>query len=201
MGQKYVIELEEMPFTNEANGDKLWRVKGFNSLVFDEEGLKKLCTLRHETGIVNDARFVEGFERGKDKGIDIGNAEMWGIVRAIMLLSNMGGMTYTQLEDCFGTSNPNEIFTMPWEVIKDKYYQWQQKKKKEEENEFHVNDEVESNDGKEKYVVTDIAEGVNCTFLRGIDANGKWCSKEKNRVHKTGRVINVQMIMDVLKGE
>lgn len=37
MGKKYVIELEDEPITN-----GLWKVKGFNSLVFDQNGLDKL---------------------------------------------------------------------------------------------------------------------------------------------------------------
>lgn len=44
MGKKYVIELEEEPFVSSEPGEykKLYRVEGFNSLVFDEEGLKRL---------------------------------------------------------------------------------------------------------------------------------------------------------------
>lgn len=37
MGKKYVIELEDEPITS-----GLWKVKGFNSLVFDQNGLDKL---------------------------------------------------------------------------------------------------------------------------------------------------------------
>lgn len=51
MGRKYIIELEDEPFGK--NDDpriprgmiELWRVKGFNSLVFDDNGLKKLKPL------------------------------------------------------------------------------------------------------------------------------------------------------------
>jgi hypothetical protein len=47
MNSKYEIELEEMYVRDGAestqNGpERLYRVKGFNSLVFDDEGLKKL---------------------------------------------------------------------------------------------------------------------------------------------------------------
>ena len=41
MGRKYVIELCEKPMKNE-NGNDIWRVKGFNTLVFDQNGLDKL---------------------------------------------------------------------------------------------------------------------------------------------------------------
>jgi len=39
--EKYIIELEDAPFVG-IDGDRLWRVKGFRSLVFDSEGLKRL---------------------------------------------------------------------------------------------------------------------------------------------------------------
>ena len=41
MGKKYIIELCEKPMKNE-NGNDIWRVKGFNTLVFDQNGLDKL---------------------------------------------------------------------------------------------------------------------------------------------------------------
>lgn len=41
MGKKYIIELEDKPF-HKGNGDFLYRVKGFNSLVFDKNGVGKL---------------------------------------------------------------------------------------------------------------------------------------------------------------
>ena len=40
MGKKYIIELEDKPFFK--NGDFLYRVKGFNSLVFDMTGIGML---------------------------------------------------------------------------------------------------------------------------------------------------------------
>ena len=41
MGKKFIIELCEKPMKNE-NGNDIWRVKGFNTLVFDHNGLDKL---------------------------------------------------------------------------------------------------------------------------------------------------------------
>jgi len=41
MGKKYVIELCDKPMKDENGGD-IWRVKGFNALVFDQNGLDKL---------------------------------------------------------------------------------------------------------------------------------------------------------------
>ena len=48
MGKKYIIELEEKMFSN-GTIDALYRAKGFRSLVFDAEGLKKLTPYEPET--------------------------------------------------------------------------------------------------------------------------------------------------------
>lgn len=61
MGKKYIIELEDEPFesprmeivymndgTWARRLPQLWRVKGFDSLVFDEDGLKRLTPLEEE---------------------------------------------------------------------------------------------------------------------------------------------------------
>ena len=39
---KYIIEIEDRPFKNVDGSKKLYRAKGFNTLVFDELGLSKL---------------------------------------------------------------------------------------------------------------------------------------------------------------
>ena len=64
MGKKYIIELEDEPFGRNDDPDfphgmdLLWRVKGFNSLVFDENGLSKLTPL-------SKMNAGEGYERYK----------------------------------------------------------------------------------------------------------------------------------------
>lgn len=44
MGNRYIIELEDKPFVG-RDGEELYRVKGFNSLVFDKIGIDKLHPL------------------------------------------------------------------------------------------------------------------------------------------------------------
>lgn len=50
---KYIIEIEDVPFTVRSTHtneeEKLWRAKGFNSLVFDEAGLARLTPLEDPT--------------------------------------------------------------------------------------------------------------------------------------------------------
>ncbi len=53
MGEKYIIELEDKPLCvfdeqTQTYFPRLRRVKGFNSLVFDEEGLKRLTPYKEQ---------------------------------------------------------------------------------------------------------------------------------------------------------
>lgn len=65
---KYIIEIEEEPFTPEQSipyqGNELYRAKGFNSLVFDKNGLEKL-----ETYISEEAENRRHYRRGYAEGL------------------------------------------------------------------------------------------------------------------------------------
>lgn len=68
---KYVIEIEDVPFSKVRFGDdaqnlNLYRAKGFNALVFDKEGLDKLTSLDKEV----DEAYQKGLEEGKKQGAD-----------------------------------------------------------------------------------------------------------------------------------
>ena len=78
---KYIIEIEEKPLCvfdkdTQTYFPRLWRVKGFNSLVLDEEGLSRLDELNFDYinehyGSLQDDAYRRGFEDGKavnDKG-------------------------------------------------------------------------------------------------------------------------------------
>lgn len=73
---KYIIEIEEKPlcvFDNDTHTyfPRLWRVKGFNSLVFDEEGLSRLEELNsdyineHFSDLQDDA-YNKGYAQCQD---------------------------------------------------------------------------------------------------------------------------------------
>ena len=80
---KYIIDIEEKPLCvfdkdTQTYFPRLWRVKGFNSLVFDEEGLSRLEELNSDYinehfGDLQDTAYQKGFEDGKavhDKGCE-----------------------------------------------------------------------------------------------------------------------------------
>ena len=80
---KYIIDIEEKPLCvfdkdTQTYFPRLWRVKGFNSLVFDEEGLSRLEELNSDYinehyGSLQDDAYQKGFEDGKaqvERGCD-----------------------------------------------------------------------------------------------------------------------------------
>lgn len=76
MGDKYIIELEDKPFHKEDD-DFLYRVKGFNSLVFDMTGISKLTPYTEPDleQVRKEANKI-GYEKGYRDGVNrIGDAE------------------------------------------------------------------------------------------------------------------------------
>ena len=108
MGKKYVIEFEEKPFhklqrrdTSDLEQEVLWRVKGFNSLVFDENGIKKLTPLEDTLELAKHEVYGNGF----NEGYEVGQRNLWeGVMKAFGDTSD-GGYASTQLIKIFGDAD------------------------------------------------------------------------------------------------
>ena len=96
MGKKYIIELEDKPFHN-GNGDFLYRVKGFNSLVFDMTGIGKLTPytepdleqVRKEAYEKGWKEAEDHYEKGYNDGYDTGLSDAWEASRNVIALSTV----------------------------------------------------------------------------------------------------------------
>ena len=55
---KYIIEINDIPMTTPELGKKLYKAKGFNSLVFDQNGLDKLEKFE-TTSMIDKSNFSE----------------------------------------------------------------------------------------------------------------------------------------------
>lgn len=63
---RYVIDIKDIAY---AGGEpKLWRAKGFRTLVFDAEGLSRLTPLDK----LMECEIAEAEDRGYEKGYDVG---------------------------------------------------------------------------------------------------------------------------------
>lgn len=101
MGKKYVIEFEEEPFIKDpiiSAPEELWRVKGFNSLVFDENGIKKLTPLEDTLDLDKLEVHMNGFDEGYDAGLRI----LWDRIRKVFGDSHDGTYGSSQLIHIFG---------------------------------------------------------------------------------------------------
>lgn len=120
MGKKYVIEFEEKPFykmqrRGTSETEKLWRVKGFNSLVFDENGIKKLTPLEDTLELAKHEVYGNGF----NEGYEVGLKNLWDGVKKIFDDPHDGDYDWTQLSQIFGNNWCDAIkFLSPSEFLK-----------------------------------------------------------------------------------
>lgn len=90
-GDKFIIELGEQV-------GNLFKVKGFNALVFDEHGLNKLGQL------------VQGVDQfSYRKGAEKGAEEAWELATKIVVLSCNGGFSGDEMREIFNSASPGLI--------------------------------------------------------------------------------------------
>lgn len=141
VGDKFVIEIETeygahasyIDADMEKVPDVLYRVKGFNSLVFDESGLDRLERYKkpgEKLKATYDRAYAEGLEAA------------WDAARKIV-----GDLSIKNLRDMFGTLSYPKIFSeyTAYEAI-EKIRQWEAKQTgRSAENEIRIGDEVNIN--------------------------------------------------------
>ena len=162
---KYIIEIEDEPFGRNddpviSHGmDELYRAKGFRSLVFDSVGLKKLKPYV-DPQVIIDVPAVE------HQSYENGLADGW---KGAAYIANKHGLRYSFFDKF-------DIHTVVEEMRKNL--------------EPQIGDEVRAlDDDNEVYVVTQIGMEIDHThtYYRGIDSDGKWHSRARHKIAKTGR--------------
>ena len=179
---KYIIDIEEKPLCvfdkdTQTYFPRLWRVKGFNSLVFDEEGLNRLEELNSDYinehfGDLQDTAYQRGLEDGKaqaERGCD--------------------GCQFD------GT----EIYIRPCGACRNAYpNQWTAKKSID--SEFNVGDEVQLYDCSPTSltgVVLPPLDNDACRVMWSDASVGTW---DKDTLYKTGRRFNISETLEKMKG-
>lgn len=155
---QYILEIEDRPF--ECDGERLYRASGFNSLVFDAEGLRRLKPYEES----------EAEMRGAEKA--------WGMAYKLYAPFGEGGMSNDELRECFNSASLTKITKMPYQEVAEKYEAWTKK-----HDEIRIGDEVESKVFNIKGVVTSLAEDR----LIVVSRSGITNSLHINTVKKTGR--------------
>ena len=68
MTRQYIIEIDDADIIKLNNGHKIYRAKGFDTLVFNENGLKQLKTVSRNSSADNSGR-EEGYKEAMDTGV------------------------------------------------------------------------------------------------------------------------------------
>lgn len=107
VGDKFIIEIVESIIGDANNCEeispRLYRIKGFNALVFDEYGLDKLEK-------VNEEKYPPSeLEKFRQEAFEKGMEEAWKIAGLIAKYVKDGGISVTKLHKVFGCEL-NSIF-------------------------------------------------------------------------------------------
>ena len=184
MGSKYVIELEDYPLANQwSNGDDLYRVKGFKSLVFDDDGLKRLTPLEKEL----EAFAGRDYERGYQDGLNYadpdgetyvrGLNDAWEVAREIAdMWENDTGNTEFIIDDSVNITLNS--MTAEEAIEKLKAYK---------ESKIEVGDEVETADGDNGIVIAFSTYDTIWVMNNYVTPVEFYRKDFENVWHKTGR--------------
>ena len=174
MEKKYIIELEDVSFNRHGNyaddGTELYRVKGFNALVFDRAGLDKLTPYTDpDTEVISEVAYEKGFAAGRDAAKETysdgykagrqdekyvsaesrneayqrGLNDAWKAAKKNYLPEDHGGLGYKTRMKVFGTDNIGWIFkNLSASEAIEKIHAFEKKKK--EEQEIKVGDWVQN---------------------------------------------------------
>lgn len=144
VGNKYVIEIEQEYSANMRKGSndivepvKLYKAKGFNSLVFDEQGLDKLKRMPELEQI--DKQYEE-IETIRQTAYENGLHDAWEIAKKIECMDGYNG---DELIEMFGTDDIEAIFAKykASEVL-EKVKAYAEQKAKTFNDEVKVGDEI-----------------------------------------------------------
>lgn len=177
VGDKFIIEIDKVL---EHDGEKLYRAKGFKSLVFGEYGLKML------------KRFQDEYKVSIDSARIAGQDEAWKLVNN--LYSNVAQEDIREIFDI-----PKDSIRKPFSVVLDeltakeaieKYSDWTEAKKKEEA-EIHVGDVVKHKDYGNGVVIS-----FSDSLIHVLASNGDRIQWFRDRCTKTNKHIDIKSFLD-----
>lgn len=180
VGDKFITEIDDLfkgKTTYGKDDERLYRIKGFNSLVFDGDGLNQLPI--YSKNIMIDMMIEDGYNKGLN--------DMW---EAITLIS---GLYHNNIEDIFGYKTLNDVtkYNSAEDFIeKIKYYDKQRKSK-----EFiKIGDEVINKDRKGIVIDTFSLHFDNKEQCVTVLFGARVSSLRLKEIEKTGKHFDIPWI-------
>lgn len=232
VGDKFVIEIAETIAGYKNNTEEpgaltvLHRIKGFNSLVFDKNGLDRLERL--DSDYINEnfrelqdktlrEGYNNGFKEGREKalleqkdihtaGYNKGVNDAWDLVKKIYLAECNGGYSCKKCDEVFGTCSMRDIFNnfTPQEALaKLEAYE-------REQADIKVGDVVRFKNTETKVLITAAHDFFAADdFLEGVclqtDENGRKGEVHsgicKNDIEKTGKYLDIERMLSEIGKE
>lgn len=172
VGDKFVVEIEKV---FEQDGEKLYRAKGFKSLVFDDNGLKMLVPLEEAANVnMEAARWA-------------GRTEVWELVNFVEDRKYDIEKIFNIPGDAFNSRY--WIYCQDVNEILDKYNAW-----KRSENEINVGDVVKHKNGR-----IGVVTYKNELILRGILDDSTTFDWFIVDCTKTGKHIEIESVIQQIK--
>ena len=187
---KYIIEIEEKPLCvfdkdTQTYFPRLWRVKGFNSLVLDEDGLSRLEEL-------NSDYINEHYSSLQDDAYQRGLNDAWEAARKLF-----SSMAVSDIEKAFPIEWNNGGFNalmnlQPQEAI-EKLKAYEEK----QDDKIEVGDEVKWHSN--VVVVTRLYKDGVLDWCDGISKDGRAFHVLAENVRKTGRHFDIASILEDMR--
>ena len=203
-GDRFIIEIDKHMTNKDGN---LYGIKGYRTLVMDENGLSRLeryterdcdsCAdewLAREK-VVQDIGYSAGKDKGYKDGYEAGCREVWGAMRTL-LYPSPEGISISKMQEFFGECTVQQILKKyevcdVLSILKE-----HEEKQKQPDESIKVGDEV-TTDGEDKYLIT--SEKSDQELYWAIGTNGESYAFRDEHIKRTGRTFPIQNLLDMIR--
>lgn len=195
VGDKFVIEIAEIFRNNEddiIHEAELYRIQGFNTLVFDDYGLDKLQKINPKLKIEDIDDMLAEHDLKKES-YEKGLTDAWELARKIALYEENGGYSSEYIINAFGIQSHQKVLMTfnPQEALA-KIEAYEKKKA-----EIKVGDVVTTINGECEYLVTNIQ--LPNTLHVVNSRNGYTQQMRIDVTKKTGKHIDIESLLEQIR--
>jgi len=208
VGDKFLIEIGEKYKSTAMNENEgiltdeqenapefLYRIKGFNSLVFNKNGFSKLEKYNDKSDYISPEQAEKIKEESKTEGLEEGllqgRQEMLDVLRKILISDLNGGFHINELREIFGTDNRLDIiqkYKAENLVCKiNEYEKQKEESKREKVSKIKLGDEISYYSIKDDKDLIGIVVNIENSMVDAINEKGETFKWDVSEIEATGR--------------